>query len=136
MNSLLITLFILSTNPTPSFNTLVDQAIQDITLATPVPQESQSNLYNALGWGVHISKWGDFISTEMVLSSGGYELNPLMKSRGTRIAASVAGPALINWVSNEIRPEHPKIAILVRLGAIVANGYLIQHNLRVASVLK
>lgn len=139
MNSLLITFIILTTNPTPNFNESVDQSIQNLILVgtqweqSPAPPKSK--LYNSLGWGVHISQWGDFLSTEVVLANGGYEQNPFMQYRGARVAASVAGPTLINWLSNEIHPDHPKIALLMRVGVIVANGYLIQHNMRVANRL-
>ena len=95
--------------------------------------EAPSRLYRALGFGVFITKAGDFASTEYVLSRGGVEKNPFMQRRDVRVAVTALLPFALNWSTEAVRKDgHPKIALWMRIGLVVAHGYLIQHNLRVA----
>jgi len=92
-----------------------------------------TSFYRALGFGVHVARTGDFASTEYLLFRGGTELNPLMQRRDVRVAATALSPFVFNWTSEIVRKNgHPKIALWMRIGFVVANGYLVQHNLRLA----
>lgn len=94
--------------------------------------EAPTTLYRALGFGVYLSKVGDLASTEYGIYRGGVELNPLMRRREVRVAATALYPFAFNWMSEVVRKDgHPKLALWMRVGFVVMHGYLIQHNLRV-----
>ena len=128
--SLLLVLSLLAPGPTPTFNQLVDQAVADRTLEC-IPEPSK--LFRVLGWGVHITQWGDLASTEYALSNGSVELNPLMKNRWVRVGASAAGPTVFNYATNKLHADHPKWAMVARIAFLVSKGWVIHHNWQVAS---
>ena len=114
-----------------------------LLLATLVSADEKEKLHNdphndklfdALSFGVYITKVGDFASTEYLIYRGGVEDNPFMQNRSTRVVATTLYPFAFNWATNEIRKDgHPKIALWMRIGFIAWHGYLIQHNLRLAA---
>lgn len=96
-------------------------------------EEEPGRLYRALGWAAFGGSAGDFASTEYVLANGGFELNPLMQTRGVRIGATVAFPFAVNWMTEELRKDgHPKLALWMRVGLVGLKGYAVFHNLRAA----
>ena len=64
----------------------------------------------------------DFMTTELALSVGATEGNPLMQERGVRVLASVGHVAGSIWLSRRVRPNNPLLANLVLLVPIVARS--------------
>lgn len=95
---------------------------------TPEPAE-ESALFRALGIAQYPAKLADFASTEVALSRGGYEANPLMTSRSVRVATTVAVPAFVNWSSAKLYRRHPKWATTMRVIGIGIPVALAANNL-------
>ncbi len=78
-----------------------------------------------------ISTMADFMSTELALSAGAYEVNPLMQARSIRVAASVGHVVGSIWASRRIRPGNPVLANLVLLVPIVGRSAAAGWNIGV-----
>lgn len=74
---------------------------------------------------------GDGVSTEWALSRGGSEFNPLLQSRGLRLAVRVAEPLLLAAVENGIeRKIGRRPALWFRWFAIVSRLAVTFWNIR------
>jgi len=107
-----------------------------LALSAPLAAEEkreESRLFRALGYAMFASKAGDFASTELVLATGGYETNPLMQNRGTRIAGTIAYPVIANYATAKVYQKHPKLAIATRIAIVGLYGWAVAHNLREAA---
>ena len=69
-----------------------------------------------------ISTMADFMTTELALSAGAFEANPLMQRREVRVVASVGHVVGMIWLSRRVRPQNPLLANLVLLVPIVARS--------------
>ncbi len=109
-----------------------------VVLALPGAAAAQSDetpdrLFDALGYAMFAGSAGDFLTTQHALSHGAYELNPLQRDLGVRIATTAAFPVVANYLSNELREDgHPKLALWMRIALVSLKGYAIVHNLRAA----
>ena len=66
-----------------------------------------------------ISTMAVFMTTELALSAGAFEANPLMQERGVRVLVSVGHVVGSIWLSRRVRPRNPLLANLVLLMPIV-----------------
>jgi hypothetical protein len=96
----------------------------------PAPRPHESELFRALGWAHYPAKLADFASTEIALRRpGAYEANPLMESRGVRIATTIALPVAMNVVTAKLYRKHPKWATALRIVAVAVPSALAVSNL-------
>jgi hypothetical protein len=95
-------------------------------------RERPGSFYSVLGVGMFAVAGADLASTELGWSRPGvFEVNPLQRNRGVRVATHVAAPALMYWVTDRLhRSGRPKLALMARLGFNVAYSYVVMHNLR------
>ncbi len=108
-----------------------------VVLAFPGAAAAQSDenpdrLFDALGYAMFAGSAGDFLTTQHALSRGASELNPLQRDLGVRIATTAAFPLAGNYFTDELRNEHPKLALWIRIALVSLKGYAIVHNLRAA----
>ncbi|MHA2068877.1 MAG: hypothetical protein ACXABY_31325 [Candidatus Thorarchaeota archaeon] len=103
-----------------------------LLLASPVvAEEKESKLFRVAGWAVYGVSGGDVISTEIVLSNGGREVNPLMRNRAIRVSSHVLLPLSINSMTADLyRRGNKKGALWIRIALVAGYGYVISHNLR------
>ena len=107
----------------------VTQVLLLAALLFTVP--SSADLFTAMGLGVCAAKAGDALSTELALQrEGTAEANPLMQNRPVRLATSIAAPLLLNFATAKIHARNPRLALWLRIGAVVGWGYATAHNLR------
>ena len=97
-----------------------------------VAAPASADLFDAFGLGVYATKAGDAISSELARQRPGtYEANPALRNRGVRIATTAAAPALFNFATAKLHETHPRLALCVRIAAVVSWGSLTAHNMRV-----
>ncbi len=92
---------------------------------------AQADWFDIMGKGLYITRAGDVISTEVALSQGAREGNPLMKRRTFRIASLAMAPAIF-YATKRIHRTRPRLAFWLRVGCVVGWGSVMAHNLRVA----
>ena len=78
-----------------------------------------------------ISTMADFMTTELALSVGAREGNPLMQAREVRVVASVGHVVGSILLSRHLRPKNPFLANMVLLVPIVARSGAAGWNLGV-----
>jgi hypothetical protein len=93
----------------------------------------ETKLFRALGWAHLGLQAGDLASTEMFLAEGYQELNPLMQSRAVRFTTKPAVGVVTNYATAKLYQEHPKLAVVLRIGVCVAYGYVVANNFRLAA---
>jgi hypothetical protein len=76
------------------------------------------------------AKAGDLVTTELSLSRGGVEQNPLMKNRAVRISAGVGVCVVAAEVDHKLQ-KHTKTRWVVRALGVGLMAYAIQKNARV-----
>ena len=92
---------------------------------------ASADWFSALGYGVYAARAGDVISTEIALQRPGIsESNTLFQNRGARIATMAGAPA-INFLTAKLHRQHPRLAVVVRIAAIVVWSSAAAHNSRV-----
>ncbi len=102
-------------------------ALAILLVATP----AAADLFDALGYGVYAARAGDVVSTEFALQrSGVSEINPLFQNRGARLA-TMAGAPVINLLTAKLHKKNPKLALVIRIAAVVAWSSATAHNMRV-----
>lgn len=81
---------------------------------------------------LYLSKGGDFVSTELLLIQPDFrEANPLMQEFSLRASSTVLAPLAIEGLARYAESKkRPKVALVVRISAIVAWSWLTAHNLR------
>lgn len=74
---------------------------------------------------------GDLATTQVVLSQGGVERNPLVPQQraGNLLVGSAASVADL-WVLSKLNQKHPKLAKTIGIVAIGVEGWAVQHNAR------
>jgi hypothetical protein len=77
------------------------------------------------------AKAADLATTEMALSRGGHESNPLMRDRGVRIGAGVASCVVAAEADHKLR-KHRKSRWAVRILGLGLMAYAVQNNARVS----
>jgi len=94
-------------------------------------QEFRSSWLTDVGLGV-VGSAGDIITTHMIMSRGGVELNPLQRGGdGKRIAFRVAVLGLQTWGSYEMRKaRHDRRAEVMRWTLLAVRTGLVLHNMR------
>ena len=75
-------------------------------------------------------KAADLASTELALSRGGHESNPLMRDRYVRYSAGVGSCVLAAEADHRLR-KHTKSKWALRVLGIGLMGYAVQRNARV-----
>lgn len=93
---------------------------------------AESKLFRTLGDTVHIANAADLISTEILLSRGGVEKNPLWGNRALRTSAKVVMPFVLNRITGKLYQEHPKIAVAMRIATTCGYAYLATRNLQIS----
>ena len=69
--------------------------------------------------------------TEYGIKNGSFrEGNPLAQDRATRVVLNSAFMIGSPMIYKEIKKQHPKGAKIVGIALIVANGYLVYHNVK------
>ena len=98
----------------------------------PFGDDLQSGLFKTLGVGMFLASGADLASTEIGLNRPGIaELNPTQQNRAVRLSTHVAAPALVWWLSENVRRGgKPKLALFMRIGFAVAHSYAVMHNVR------
>ena len=102
-------------------------------LASPVAAQEceESGLFRVLGWTTYGVMAGDVVSTDLALSRGGYEMNPLQGNRFVRISSHVAFGLTMNYMSAKVyKSGRKKTALWMRIATVAAFGYATAHNLR------
>ena len=104
-----------------------------VMVVCALSSDARADWFDTFGYGVYAARAGDIISTEFALShSGVIESNPLspFQHRGVRIA-TMAGAPLINFLTAKLHKDKPKLALIIRIVAVVAWSSAAAHNTRV-----
>lgn len=96
-----------------------------VLLAPSAFAGERANLH--LGWCS--LKAADLASTELALSRGGYEANPLLRERAVRYGVGAGTCMLVAEADWKLR-KHKKSRWAVRIIGIGLWGYATAHNLR------
>jgi hypothetical protein len=73
----------------------------------------------------------DLASTQVVLHQGGSERNPLMPQAASwNLAIGSAASAGDIWLLHRIGRSHPRLATVIGIAAIGAEGFAVVHNVR------
>lgn len=104
-------------------------------LPTTVEQNHWYHL-DPLEWALIGTTAADVIAIEMVLHNGGWEENPFMQSRATRIGFNTAMTGVLIYLSRRLtetgRVKASKLILLIpTIGHGVAAGWSLQVNYRV-----
>jgi hypothetical protein len=93
-------------------------------------------LFNVSGVGMFAASAADFATTELGLSRGFQEGNPVASNRGARLVHHVLGPAAVYWTSDRLQKNGKRrLALGLRLALMAAYSYAAIHNLRVSHEL-
>jgi hypothetical protein len=86
---------------------------------------------NALLLTLALLRGGDSVTTASILAHGGHESNPLLPQNPALnlTITSAEGTATI-YAIHRLYATHPKLARVMAIAGIVAEGYAVQHNLR------
>jgi hypothetical protein len=84
-----------------------------------------------------VAATADLVTTEIALTQGATEVNPLMKQRATRISIKAAAVALVLWIEHTLRKtNHPNAAKVVQWiatafwgGAATWNTYMLHKGI-------
>jgi len=99
--------------------------------------EGPSLAFRALGWATVATAATDLISTQYVLSAGGYERNPLAGSTGRMVLVKAGTTAGLLYVTARLHEaDHEKAALWIRIATVAVWGYATAHNLRVGQELR
>lgn len=91
----------------------------------------KSALFTFSGFGMFAAAGADFATTEIGLSRGLEEGNPVAGNRSVRLLHHVVGPAAVFWTSAELEKNgKKKLATTLRIALMAAYGYATLHNLR------
>ncbi len=92
---------------------------------------ASADLFDAMGYGVYAARAGDVISTEAALQRPGVgEFNAAFQNRGARFA-TMAGAPLVNFLTAKLHKKKPRLALVIRIVAVVAWSSATAHNMRV-----
>ena len=99
--------------------------------------EGPSLAFRALGWATVATASTDLLSTQYVLSAGGYERNPLAGSTGRMVLVKAGTTAGLLYVTARLHEaDHGKAALWIRVATVAVWGYATAHNLRVGQELR
>ena len=99
--------------------------------------EGPSLAFRALGWATVATSSTDLLSTQYVLSAGGYERNPLAGSTGRMVLVKAGTTAGLLYVTARLHEaDHEKAALWIRIATVAVWGYATAHNLRVGQELR
>ena len=100
--------------------------------------EGPSLAFRALGWATVATASTDLLSTQYVLSAGGYERNPLATKgiKGMIVGKAAATVAILYATEHLRKTDHEKAALWVRIATVAVWGYATAHNLRVGQELR
>ena len=102
-----------------------------LTIVLLAAAPTSADLFDAMGYGVYAARAGDVISTEVALQRPGVsESNPAFQNRGARFA-TMAGAPLINFLTAKLHKRKPRLALVIRIAAVVAWSSATAHNMRV-----
>lgn len=96
-----------------------------------LPDEGGSPLFQLTGLGMFAASGADFATTEIGLSRGLAEGNPIATNRSVRLLHHAIGPAAVWWTTAELQKRgKTKLATSLRIVLMAAYGYASLHNLR------
>jgi hypothetical protein len=96
-------------------------------------QRDGTSFFRMAGWGMFAASAADFATTELGISRGLQEGNPVASNRGARLIHHLLGPAAVYWTSDRLeRNGKPRLALGLRLALTAAYSYAAIHNLRVS----
>lgn len=102
-----------------------------VVIALLTATQASADWFDAAGYGVYAARAGDVISTEFALQRVGVsEFNPIFQNKGVRIA-SFAGAPVIILLTSKLHKKKPKLALVIRIVAIVAWGSATTNNMRI-----
>jgi hypothetical protein len=108
-----------------------EQELATFQLAQPelAPIPDAPPFFAASGFGMFAASAADFATTEVGLSSGLNEGNPVAQDRGLRLVHHVVGPAAVWWTTEKLRQNgKTKLALSLRIAVMVAYSYAAIHN--------
>jgi hypothetical protein len=95
------------------------------------PAQGGSPLFQIAGFGMFAAAGTDFATTEIGLSRGLEEGNPIASNRSLRLLHHVVGPAAVWWTTSELQKKgKTRLATSLRIFLMAAYGYATLHNLR------
>jgi hypothetical protein len=95
-----------------------------------------SPMFQVSGFGMFAASAADFASTELGISRGLQEGNPVASDRGRRLVHHVVGPAAVWWTTERLqRQGKTKLAFGLRVALMAAYGYATLHNMRQVSAV-
>ena len=103
------------------------------------PYDTRPSLaFRALGWATVATASTDLLSTQYVLSAGGYERNPLATKgiKGMIVGKAAATVAILYATEHLRKTDHEKAALWIRIATVAVWGYATAHNLRVGQELR
>lgn len=86
--------------------------------------------FSLFGWLVLATTAGDMATTHIGLSSGGREINPIMRHELARYTLPPATAAVLLVTTERLRKSRPKTALAMRIAVVAVRGYVIAHNVR------
>jgi hypothetical protein len=90
-----------------------------------------SPLFEFSGVGLFAASAADFATTELGLSRGLQEGNPVASQRGVRLVHHVVGPAAVYWTTERLQKSgKTRLALGLRIALMAAYSYAAIHNLR------
>jgi hypothetical protein len=93
-----------------------------------------SPLFQISGVAMLAASGADFATTEMGISRGLAEGNPIASNRSVRLLHHVIGPAAVWWTTTELQKKgKTRLATSLRIALMAAYGYATLHNLRQVS---
>jgi hypothetical protein len=95
-----------------------------------------SSAFQIAGIGLFAASAADFATTEIGLSRGLQEGNPIASQRGVRLVHHVVGPAAVFWTTERLQKSgRTKLALGLRIALMAAYGYASVHNLHQSASL-
>ena len=94
-------------------------------------ENGESDFFKILGWTTYGVIAGDLASTEIGISQGAIEANPLMRNRAVRISSHAVVAVVANHATARLhRAGHEKMALWMRIAMVAGYGYIISRNMR------
>ena len=93
-------------------------------------ESKASKAFKIAGYMVHATSAIDLVSTELCLSQGWREGNPLMQKRAIRIPLKLALPFVVNHVTGGMRDR--KAAFAIRIAASVGFALIATRNFKIS----
>lgn len=78
---------------------------------------------------------GDAVTTHVALARGGHERNPLLTQHAlVNDGLFALGAGEMIYAVHRLKPQHPRLAVVVLVGGIALEGWAVRHNLDTLNV--